>query len=139
MSGKTARRRVIAGNWKMFKNLKETRAFFADFCPLVKDTNHCDVVVTPPYTALSTAVEAARATFVAIGAQDVSWEKECAFTGEVSAGMLVEVGCRYVIIGHSERRQFFHETDESVARKTRAALAAGLIPIVCVGATLADR
>src|SRR5713226_881202 len=133
------RRRVIAGNWKMYKTLADTRAFFSAFAPLVAGARHCDIVIAPPFTAISAAVEAAAGTDIAIGGQDAFWEKEGAFTGEVSAQMLVEVGCRYVIIGHSERRQFFHETDESVARKTRTALAAGLIPIVCVGETLADR
>ena len=133
------RRRVIAGNWKMFKTQAETRAFFAAFAPLVSASNHCDIVVAPPFTAIPAAVDAAKNTNIAISAQDVFWEKEGAFTGQVSTGMLVEAGCRYVIIGHSERRQFFGETDESVAKKTKAALAAGLTPIVCVGETLAHR
>jgi len=133
------RRRVIAGNWKMYKTQAETRAFFAAFAPLVAHSAQCDVVVAPPFPAIPAAVEAAGGSSIAIGAQDVFWEKEGAFTGEVSAQMLVEAGCRYVIIGHSERRQFFGETDESVAKKTKAALAAGLIPIVCVGEMLAER
>jgi triosephosphate isomerase len=133
------RRRVIAGNWKMYKTRAETRAFFSDFIPLVAKSTHCDIVVAPPFTAISTAVEATKDTNIAIGAQDTHWEKEGAFTGEVSAQMLVEAGCRYVIIGHSERRQFFGETDEIVAKKTKAALAAGLIPIVCVGEKLHER
>ncbi len=133
------RRRVIAGNWKMYKTQAETRAFFAAFAPLVANAAHCDIVVAPPFPAIPAAVEAARGTSIAIAGQDVFWEKEGAFTGEVSAGMLAEAGCRYVIIGHSERRQFFSETDQNVARKAKAALAAGLIPIVCVGEMLADR
>ena len=133
------RRRVIAGNWKMFKTQGETRAFFSAFAPLVSAANHCDVVVAPPFTAIPAAVAFAKGTNIAISGQDVFWEKEGAFTGQVSAGMLVEVGCRYVIIGHSERRQFFGETDESVAKKTKAALSAGLTPIVCVGETLTHR
>ena len=133
------RRRVIAGNWKMFKTQAETRAFFAAFAPLVSRAKHCDMVIAPPFTAIRAAVEAARNTDIAISAQNLHWEKEGAFTGEISAAMLVEAGCRYVIIGHSERRQFFGETDESVAKKTKAALAAGLLPIVCVGETLAQR
>ena len=123
----------------MYKTLADTRAFFSAFAPLVSATKNCDIVIAPPFTAISTAAEAAKDTNIAIGAQDVFWEKEGAFTGEVSPQMLVEAGCRYVIIGHSERRQFFHETDESVAKKTKSALAAGLIPIVCVGETLAHR
>jgi len=133
------RRRVIAGNWKMCKTLAETRAFFSAFTPLVANAMHCDIVIAPPFTAVSAAVEAAKNTGIAIAGQDVYWEKEGAFTGEISTNMLVEAGCRYVIIGHSERRQFFGETDETVSRKTQAALAAGLTPIVCVGETLAHR
>jgi triosephosphate isomerase (TIM) len=133
------RRRVMAGNWKMYKTLADTRAFFSAFAPLVSGAKKCDIVIAPPFTAVSTAVEAAKATNIAIGAQDVFWEKEGAFTGEVSPQMLAEAGCRYVIIGHSERRQFFHETDETVAKKTKSALAAGLTPIVCVGETLTHR
>lgn len=133
------RRRMIAGNWKMFKTQAETRDFFSAFAPMVSASNHCDIVVAPPFTAIPAAVAFAKGTNIAISAQDVFWEKEGAFTGQVSTGMLVEAGCRYVIIGHSERRQFFGETDESVAKKTKAALAAGLIPIVCVGETLTHR
>jgi triosephosphate isomerase len=123
----------------MYKTLAETRAFFSAFAPLVAASKHCDIVVAPPFTAISPAVEAAKNTNIAIGAQNVHWEKEGAFTGEISTNMLVEAGCRYVIIGHSERRQFFGETDETVAKKTKAALAAGLTPIVCVGELLSHR
>jgi triosephosphate isomerase (TIM) len=132
-------RRVIAGNWKMFKTQAETRAFFSAFAPLVTASNHCDIVIAPPFSAIPAAVEAAKNTKIAVSAQDVYWEKEGAFTGEISTGMLVEAGCRYVIIGHSERRQFFGETDESVAKKTKAALTAGLTPIVCLGELLSHR
>jgi len=135
----TKRRRVIAGNWKMFKTQAETRAFFSAFAPLVAGATHCDIVIAPPFTAISAATEAARGSNIAIGGQDVFWEKEGAFTGEIAPQMLVETGCRYVIIGHSERRQFFGDTEETVAKKTKAALAAGLIPIVCVGELLAHR
>ena len=123
----------------MYKTQAETRAFFAAFAPLVAATKHCDIVVAPPFTALAAASEATRNTNIAISAQDVFWEKEGAFTGEISAPMLVETGCRYVIIGHSERRQFFGETDDSVAKKAKASLAAGLTPIICVGELLAHR
>ena len=133
------RRRVIAGNWKMCKMLTETRTFFSTFLPLVATAKHCDIVIAPPFTAISAAVESAKGSNVAISGQDVFWETEGAFTGEVSAPMLADAGCRYVIIGHSERRQFFSETDECVAKKTKAALTARLIPIVCVGETLAQR
>ncbi len=133
------RRPVIAGNWKMYKTQAQTRAFFDKFKPLVAAAKHCDIVIGPPFTALSAAVDASRGSQIAIAAQDVHWEAEGAFTGEVSAAMLAEAGCRYVIIGHSERRQYFGETDEWVHKKTKAALAAGLLPIVCVGETLQQR
>jgi triosephosphate isomerase len=133
------RRRVIAGNWKMYKTQAETRAFFAAFLRLVRGARHCDIVVAPPFTAIAAAIESTRESNIAIGAQNVFWEKEGAFTGEISAPMLVEAGCRYVIIGHSERRQFFGETEQTVAKKTKAALAAGLTPIVCVGELLEHR
>jgi triosephosphate isomerase len=133
------RRPVIAGNWKMFKTREETRAFFEAFKPLVASSGHCDIVVAPPFTALATAAEAARGTPIGIGAQNSHWEREGAFTGEISMRMLVEAGCRYVIVGHSERRQFFGETDEWVHRKVKAALEANLTPIVCVGESLGER
>ncbi len=133
------RRPVIAGNWKMFKTQAETRAFFSALKPLVAASTHCDIVVAPPYTALAAAAEAVRGSAISIAAQDVHWAAEGAFTGEVSTKMLVEAGCRYVIIGHSERRQFFGETDEWVNKKTKAALEAELAPIVCVGETLKER
>jgi triosephosphate isomerase len=133
------RRRVMAGNWKMYKTQAETRAFFAAFNPLVAGVADCDIVIAPPFTNLPGAVEATKGTRIGISAQNVYWEKEGAFTGEISTGMLVEAGCRYTIIGHSERRQFFGETNETVLKKTKAALAAGLTPIVCVGEMLADR
>ncbi|HKS67326.1 MAG TPA: triose-phosphate isomerase [Candidatus Acidoferrales bacterium] len=133
------RRPVIAGNWKMYKTREETRAFFDAFKPLIAATSHCDIVVAPPFTALEAAVEASRGSAVSIAAQNLHWEKEGAYTGEISARMLTETGCKGVIIGHSERRQYFDETDESVNRKLHAALAAGLTPVVCVGETLAER
>lgn len=133
------RRRVIAGNWKMYKTLAETRAFFSAFIPLVADAAHCDIVIAPPFTAIFTAVEATKATSVKIAGQNAYFEKEGAFTGEISPNMLAEAGCQHVIVGHSERRQLFGETDENVAKKTKAALGCGLTPIVCVGETLAQR
>jgi triosephosphate isomerase len=133
------RRPVIAGNWKMFKTVAETRAFFSAFKPLVASTTHCDIVVAPTFTSLAAAAEAASGSNIAISAQNMHFEKQGAFTGEVSAAMVVEAGCRYVILGHSERRHIFGETDEIVAKKTVAALDAGLMPIVCVGETLDER
>jgi triosephosphate isomerase len=129
----------MAGNWKMFKTQAETRAFLAALKPLVENATHCDIVVAPPFTALAAASEAAAGSNIAISGQDMHWEKQGAFTGEISAAMLIETGCRYVIIGHSERRQFFGETDETVAKKVRAALEAGLTPIVCVGESSDER
>jgi triosephosphate isomerase (TIM) len=133
------RKPVIAGNWKMYKTQGETRAFFEALKPLVAESQHCEIVVAPPFTSLGAAVQAAEGSAISIAAQDMHWEREGAFTGEISARMLVDAGCRGVIIGHSERRQYFGETDESVYRKTRAALEAGLTPIVCVGETLGER
>jgi triosephosphate isomerase (TIM) len=133
------RRPVIAGNWKMFKTVAETRAFFTAFKPLVASTTHCDIVVAPTFTSLAAAAEAASGSNIAISAQNMHQEKQGAFTGEIAASMLVEAGCRYVILGHSERRHIFGETDAMIAKKTVAALDAGLIPIVCVGETLDER
>ena len=133
------RRRMIAGNWKMYKSQAETRTFFEAFLPLVADVTDADIVVAPPYTSLCVAVELAEGTSVGVSAQNLDWRKEGAFTGEVSAAMLADAGCKFVIIGHSERRQFFGETDSGVAQKTKAALDAGLTPIVCVGELLQDR
>jgi triosephosphate isomerase len=133
------RRPIIAGNWKMFKTIGETRAFFDGLIPEIQDVEHCDIVVAPPFTALTTAVEETEGTRVAISAQDVHWKESGGFTGEISAWMLVDVGCTYTIIGHSERRQYFGETDQTVDEKARAAIAAGLKAIVCVGETLAER
>ena len=139
MATHSSRRPVMAGNWKMNKTQEETRAFFAQFLALVSSATHCQVVVAPPFTAIGSAVAATRGSSVLVGAQNLYWEPEGAFTGEISAGMLVEAGCRFVIIGHSERREHFGETDEIVARKLRAALDASLTPIVCLGETLGQR
>src|SRR3989449_9280336 len=133
------RRPIIAGNWKMFKTRAETRAFFDALIPEIQNVEHCDIVVAPPFTALATAVDETEGTRVAISAQDVYWEKEGAFTGEVSVGMIAEVGCTYTIIGHSERRQYFGETDETAEKKTLAAVGGGMNAIVCVGETLSER
>jgi len=123
----------------MFKTVAETRAFFNAFKPLVASTTHCDIVVAPTFTSLAAAAESASGSNIAISAQNMHAEKQGAFTGEVAAAMLVEAGCRYVILGHSERRHIFGETDAIIAKKTAAALEAGLIPIVCVGETLDER
>lgn len=133
------RKPLMAGNWKMYKTPAETTAFFEKFLPLVAEATHCDVAICPPFVDLAAALTAARGSRVGIGGQNCDWRKEGAFTGEVSAPMLKTAGCEYVIIGHSERRQFFGETDASVLARTRAALEAGLTPIVCVGELLAER
>lgn len=133
------RRPVMAGNWKMFKTQGETRAFFDAFKPLVSGATHCEIAIAPPFTAISTAIEAARGSAIAIAGQNGHWEREGAFTGEISMPMLVDAGCRYVIIGHSECRQNCGETDESVNRKVKAALLTGITPIVCVGESLKER
>ncbi len=129
----------MAGNWKMYKNASETTAFFEKFNPLVAGASHCEVVIAPTFVNIAAAVAATKGTNIGIGAQDVYWKNEGAFTGEVSAPMIAAVGAQWVIIGHSERRQFFGETDETVLQKTVAALEAGLKPIICVGEMLADR
>lgn len=129
----------MAGNWKMYKSAADTTSFFEKFSPLVAAAPHAEVVICPTFVNIPAAVDAARSTAIGIGAQDVFWLKEGAYTGEVSAPMLVAVGCRWVIIGHSERRQYFHETEETVFKKTVAALDAGLNPIVCVGERLEER
>ena len=130
---------LIAGNWKMYKSIAETEQFFREFLPLVADSTHCEIAIAPPFTAITKAVKAARGSRVAISAQDVYWERQGAFTGQVAAPMLAEAGCRFTIIGHSERRQYFAETDDTVNKKIRAALAAGLESIVCIGELLEQR
>jgi triosephosphate isomerase len=129
----------MAGNWKMFKTPAETTAFFEGFRPLVEKAAHCEIVICPPFPDLHAAVAAAKGTRIQTGAQNCFWETEGAFTGEVAAPMLKAAGCSHVIIGHSERRQYFGETDESVLKRTVAALNAGLVAIVCVGERLEDR
>ncbi len=129
----------MAGNWKMFKTAEQTKAYFEAFLPLVAGVKGHEIVICPPFPCLPAAAEAARGSSIGIGAQNVHWAAEGAFTGEVSAPMLVDAGCRWVIIGHSERRQYFHETDEWVRMRTEAALDAALTPIVCVGETLEER
>jgi triosephosphate isomerase (TIM) len=133
------RKKLIASNWKMYKNPTQTREFFRDFLPLVADHTRDEIVVCPPYVDLCAAVEAVKGSNVAVGAQDLHWEKDGAYTGEISRSMLLDVGCTHVIIGHSERRQYFGETDDVVNLKLKAALEAGLTPIVCVGEVLEER
>lgn len=137
------RRKLIAANWKMYKTPEQALAFVSAFLPLESHHAHAEIVLCPPFVCLPAVVEAVRGTKsgtkIGVGAQNMFWEKEGAYTGEVSAQMLRAVGCSHVIIGHSERRQYFGETDETVNRKLRAALAADLQPIVCVGEVLKER
>lgn len=129
----------MAGNWKMFKTPAETIAFFEKFRPLVEKSGHCEIVICPSFTNLATAVEAVKGTAIRVGAQNIAWAKEGAFTGEISGPMLNAANVNHAIVGHSERRQYFGETDETVAKRTVAALDAGLTPIVCVGERLEER
>jgi triosephosphate isomerase (TIM) len=129
----------MAGNWKMYKTPAETTAFFDKFLPLVASSTYCDIVVCPPFLDLAAAVQAAKDSRVGIGAQNLFWATEGAYTGEVSARMIQAAGAEWVIIGHSERRQYFGETDGSILKKIVAALAGGLKPIVCVGEMLEER
>jgi triosephosphate isomerase len=133
------RKKLIAANWKMYKTPDQAREFFRDFLPLVSDHTRDEITVCPPFVDLPAAVEGTRGSNVSIGAQDMYWEKTGAYTGEICPDMLLAVGCTHVILGHSERRQFFGETDDIVNQKLKAALEAGLIPIVCVGEVLEER
>ncbi len=135
---KALRQAVIAGNWKMNKNRTEAKALIAEMIPMVKDAD-CGVVICVPYTNLETALEATKGTNIKVGAENCHWAKSGAFTGEISADMLVEMGVEYVVIGHSERRQYFGETDVTVNKRVRAALDAGLKVILCVGELLEQR
>jgi triosephosphate isomerase (TIM) len=129
----------IAANWKMNKTLAETREFLRDFIPAVKDVRDVDIVIAPPFTSLAAAGEAVKGTNVQLAAQDMFWEEKGAFTGEVAPAMLLDVGCSHVIIGHSERRQYFHDDDAVVNRKIKAAKKAGLHVIFCIGESLDER
>jgi triosephosphate isomerase (TIM) len=129
----------MAGNWKMYKTPAETGAFFEKFRPLVAGSTHCAIVICPPFVNLHAAVEAARGTRIQIGGQNIFWAKEGAYTGEVSAPMLKAAGCEYVIVAHSERREYFGETNETARKKILAALELGLTPIYCVGEKLHER
>jgi triosephosphate isomerase (TIM) len=129
----------IAANWKMFKTVHEAIVFVKEFRSIVKDVADVEIVLAPPFTALYAVVEAARSSNVGVAGQNVHWEREGAFTGEISVGMLKEAGAEYVIIGHSERRRMFGETDQTVNRRLVAALAGRLTPIVCIGETLEER
>jgi len=129
----------IAGNWKMFKTVHEAVVFVKELRPVVKDVGDVDIVVAPPFTAIHAVAEAARNSNIGVSGQDLFWEREGAFTGEICPAMLKEAGAEYAIVGHSERRRLFGETDTVVNRKTLAAIGGGLTPIVCIGETLEER
>ncbi len=129
---KALRKAVIAGNWKMNKTPSEATQLLNEIAPLVKDAD-CEVIACVPYVDIAAAVEATKGTNIKVGAENAHWEEKGAFTGEISTGMLKEIGVEYVVLGHSERRQYFGETDETVNKRTKAVLKAGLKPIVCVG------
>jgi triosephosphate isomerase len=133
------RKPIIAGNWKMNKTIPEAKALVTALNEKLAGTTDVEVVFCPTFTALAAVKELLKGTPFGLGAQDLYWKESGAFTGEISPGMLVDVGCDYVIIGHSERRQYFGETDETVNQKVKAALAADLKPIICVGESLAQR
>src|SRR5215467_2388672 len=133
------RKKLIAANWKMYKTPQQARDFVSAFLPHVWEHTRDEVVLCPPFVAIAAVLDATRDSSIAVGGQDMFWEKEGAYTGAISAQMLHAMGCSHVIIGHSERRQYFGETDDTVNRKLRAALVAGLKPIVCVGEVLEER
>lgn len=133
------RKPVIAGNWKLFKSIGEATALINELKPLVAGAGNVEIVVAPVFTALSRVSDAISGSSIHLSAQDCFWEEEGAFTGEVAPKLLKDAGCSHVIIGHSERRQYFGETDVTVNKKTKAAMAAGLTAIVCVGETLEER
>lgn len=135
---KNLRKAVIAGNWKMNKTPSEAKELLNSIAPLVKDAD-CEVIACVPYVDLCTAIETVKGTNIKIGAENCHWAESGAYTGEISTGMLKELGVEYVVLGHSERRQYFGETDETVNKRTKAALAAGLKPIVCVGELIWER
>ena len=135
---KQNRKAIIAGNWKMNKTATEAAELIDALIPAVKDAG-CEVVICVPFTDLVTAVAKTKGTNIHVGAENVHFEKSGAFTGEISADMLTDLGVEYVVVGHSERRQYFAETDETVNKRARAALAGGLKPIICVGESLAQR
>lgn len=133
------RKPIIAGNWKMNKTSTEARELAGRLIPLVSEVRDREIVLAPPFTSIPAVAETVKGTNMALAAQNLFWEDKGAFTGEISAEMLLDLGCKYVIIGHSERRQFFGETDETVNKKVRQALNKGLLPIVCVGELLKER
>src|SRR6516225_6368323 len=133
------RKKLIAANWKMYKTPEHAREFVAAFLPQVAGHTRAEIVLCPPFVDIPEVVQAVAGSGIGVGGQDMFWEKEGAYTGEISTGMLLAAGCSHVIIGHSERRQYFGESDDTVNLKLKAALEAGLTPIVCVGEVLEER
>jgi triosephosphate isomerase len=135
----TARRPLIAGNWKMYKTGSEAVDFVKTFKPVAAEISDVEIMIAPPFTALDLVAREIGTADIQLGAQNLHWHPEGAYTGEIAAGMLTAAGCRYVIIGHSERRQYFGETDETVNLKIEAAMRAGLAPVLCIGETESQR
>jgi triosephosphate isomerase len=134
-----SRKKIIAANWKMYKTPEQSRQFMEEFVPLVAGHTRDEIVICPPFVDIAAVVEKADGTNIEVGAQNIYWEKEGAFTAEVSGEMLVGAKCKWVIVGHSERRQYFSETDDTVNRRLKVALEAGLCPIVCIGEVKEER
>jgi len=134
-----SRKKIIAANWKMYKTPEQSRQFMDEFVPLVAGHSRDEIVICPPFVDISAVVEKAHGTNIEVGGQNLYWEKEGAFTAEISGEMLLGAQCKWVIVGHSERRQYFGETDDTVCKRLKVALEAGLAPIVCVGEVKEER
>ena len=134
-----SRKKIIAANWKMYKTPEQSRQFMEEFVPLVAGHTRDEIVICPPFVDIAAVVEKANGTNIEVGAQNIFWEKEGAFTAEISGEMLIGAHCKWVIVGHSERRQYFGETDDTVNRRMKVAMEAGLAPIVCVGEVKEER
>jgi triosephosphate isomerase (TIM) len=134
-----SRKKIIAANWKMYKTPEQSRQFMEEFLPLVAGHSRDEIVICPPFVDIAAVAEKASGTTIEVGAQNLYWEKEGAFTAEISSEMLLGAGCKWVIVGHSERRQYFGETDDTVNRRLKVALEAGLAPILCVGEVREER
>jgi len=134
-----SRKKIIAANWKMYKTPEQSRQFMNEFAPLVAGHSRDEIVICPPFVDIAAVLEKTAGTAIEVGAQNMYWEKEGAFTAEISGEMLIAAGCKWVILGHSERRQYFGESDDTVNRRLKVALEAGLAPIVCIGEVKEER